>query len=188
MPRGAREVMTQKRDCAGSRRSAHSYSFRVIAEHEARVLHLLLSRGMGEQERRLCARYSDAMRLVNTCRIDGWWVSALRMLGILPPTLPETSPNFPQRAVLSPGKRTDRVAQHIRCSHTCSDDQPPATKSRATCRRPGLCFGPTGQSLWPSTRAARLTVSLLLIPSTFSNSCRKRSSEREKTSGVREPL
>jgi len=42
--------MTQKRDCAGSRRSAHSYSFRVIAEHEARVLHLLLSRGMGEQE------------------------------------------------------------------------------------------------------------------------------------------
>ena len=50
IPRGAREVMTQKRDCAGSRRSAHSYSFRVIAEHEARVLYLLLSRGMGEQE------------------------------------------------------------------------------------------------------------------------------------------
>jgi hypothetical protein len=42
--------MTQKRDCAGSRRSAHSYSFRVIAEHEARVLYLLLSRGTSEQE------------------------------------------------------------------------------------------------------------------------------------------
>src|SRR5260370_16233843 len=50
IPRGAREVMTQKRDCAGSRRSACSYSFRVIAEHEARVLHLLLSRVCRSEE------------------------------------------------------------------------------------------------------------------------------------------
>jgi hypothetical protein len=82
------------------------------------------------QERRLCARYSDAMRLFNTCRIDGWWVSALRMLGILPPTLPETSPNFPQRAVLSPGKphrsccSAHQVLAHMQRRSAPSNEEP----------------------------------------------------------------
>src|SRR5260370_1115795 len=42
---GSKRSHDPKAGLSGSRRSAHSYSFRIIAEHEARVLHLLLSTG-----------------------------------------------------------------------------------------------------------------------------------------------
>lgn len=69
IPQGVREVMTQKRDCASSRRSAHLYSFRVIAEHEAGVLHFLLSRGTDEQERQVGRRLQER-GLVDVCSHD----------------------------------------------------------------------------------------------------------------------
>jgi len=75
----------------------HLYSIRVIAGHEGSALYLLLSRDMDKQEeqpREAFARKTGAM----PCRIDDWWVSALTTLGTLPPTLPGTSPNFPQQA------------------------------------------------------------------------------------------
>jgi hypothetical protein len=87
------------------------------------------------------------MRLVNTCRIDGWWVSALRMLGILPPTLPETSPNFPQRAVLSPDE------PHRSC---CSAHQVLAHMQRrsALSNEELLYLQATGFVLWPNGTVA----------------------------------
>ncbi len=83
--------MTQKRDCAGSRRSVHSYFFRVIAEHENRVLHLLLSRGTDEQERQVGRRLQER-GLVDVCSHDVEYASPNAAGGF--PQLPPTRSRF----------------------------------------------------------------------------------------------
>src|SRR5258707_183677 len=99
-----------------------------------------------------CRRSYDAMRLVNPCRIDSWWVSALRMLGILPPTLPETSPNFPQRAVLSPGKphrsccSAHQVLAHMQRRSALSNEEPLYLQATTFVLRPNRTAAVAGSS------------------------------------------
>lgn len=79
-----------------------------------------LSKRSRAPDRPTAGQLSGAMPRANACRINGWWVSALTMLGILPPTLPRTSPNAPRALQAS---RTDHVAQHSRRSCPCNDDR-----------------------------------------------------------------
>ena len=159
IPWGAREVMTQKRDCACSRRSAYPYPFRVIAEHEDRVLYLLLSRGRGEQEEQSREapvrqvgrqhRSTLARSMAGGCLLSRCWVPFPQRCRELPPTSPN---NQVERHGLSfPVLDAHEMAKTISAS---INEEPLYLAGDRFCAS--------------ARRTVAVAVSLLLILSTFS--------------------